>query len=176
RLIVASCVGCRRFDFSFSSRRRHTRFSRDWSSDVCSSDLVVLAQKLPHLLHGHIALEIQVHVLEQVTDQLFHQRPPSASGAPIRYTRPLNGRASRLRSFGEVSQALRMTRAFDSPRGCGAGAKGSEAAIVAPPPAAQLAWRPVPNQPPFRPTRDAEMRPTRGGFPRSRRAVLRPGP
>src|SRR5690606_39577110 len=26
----------------FSSRRRHTRFSRDWSSDVCSSDLLVL--------------------------------------------------------------------------------------------------------------------------------------
>src|SRR5690606_39370088 len=26
--------------FCFSSRRRHTRFSRDWSSDVCSSDLV----------------------------------------------------------------------------------------------------------------------------------------
>src|SRR5690606_39949092 len=24
-----------------SSRRRHTRFSRDWSSDVCSSDLVI---------------------------------------------------------------------------------------------------------------------------------------
>src|SRR6266700_6342476 len=28
------------FFFFFSSRRRHTRFSRDWSSDVCSSDLV----------------------------------------------------------------------------------------------------------------------------------------
>src|SRR5690606_41114061 len=26
--------------FFFSSRRRHTSFSRDWSSDVCSSDLV----------------------------------------------------------------------------------------------------------------------------------------
>src|SRR5690606_40068944 len=25
--------------FFYSSRRRHTRFSRDWSSDVCSSDL-----------------------------------------------------------------------------------------------------------------------------------------
>src|SRR5690606_39431002 len=25
--------------FFFSGRRRHTRFSRDWSSDVCSSDL-----------------------------------------------------------------------------------------------------------------------------------------
>src|SRR5690606_39546993 len=27
----------------FSSRRRHTRFSRDWSSDVCSSDLSAVA-------------------------------------------------------------------------------------------------------------------------------------
>src|SRR5215475_15806595 len=27
------------FFFFFSSRRRHTRFSRDWSSDLCSSDL-----------------------------------------------------------------------------------------------------------------------------------------
>src|SRR5207302_4241952 len=27
--------------FFLSSRRRHTRFSRDWSSDVCSSDLAV---------------------------------------------------------------------------------------------------------------------------------------
>src|SRR5205809_1873214 len=28
------------FFFFFSSRRRHTRCSRDWSSDVCSSDLL----------------------------------------------------------------------------------------------------------------------------------------
>src|SRR2546430_13206286 len=28
-----------RFVFFFSSRRRHTRFDCDWSSDVCSSDL-----------------------------------------------------------------------------------------------------------------------------------------
>src|SRR5205085_5609673 len=26
--------------FFFSSRRRHTRFDCDWSSDVCSSDLI----------------------------------------------------------------------------------------------------------------------------------------
>src|SRR5205809_1170336 len=32
--VVLSCV------FFFSSRRRHTRCSRDWSSDVCSSDLL----------------------------------------------------------------------------------------------------------------------------------------
>src|SRR5690348_17974268 len=29
--------------FFFSSRRRHTRWTGDWSSDVCSSDLVSLA-------------------------------------------------------------------------------------------------------------------------------------
>src|SRR5256886_6264062 len=28
--------------FFFSSRRRHTRFDCDWSSDVCSSDLAVV--------------------------------------------------------------------------------------------------------------------------------------
>src|SRR5690606_40092670 len=32
-------LSCLCFSFFFSSRRRHTRFSRDWSSDVCSSDL-----------------------------------------------------------------------------------------------------------------------------------------
>src|SRR5216684_5088385 len=34
---------CLFFFFFFSSRRRHTRCSRDWSSDVCSSDLVSFA-------------------------------------------------------------------------------------------------------------------------------------
>src|SRR5439155_2324647 len=29
--------------FFFSSRRRHTRWPRDWSSDVCSSDLTCLS-------------------------------------------------------------------------------------------------------------------------------------
>src|SRR3712207_4025367 len=34
------------FVFFFSSRRRHTRYWRDWSSDVCSSDLGKLAKFL----------------------------------------------------------------------------------------------------------------------------------
>src|SRR6266511_2868092 len=33
--------------FFFSSRRRHTIFSRDWSSDVCSSDLGLPVLVLP---------------------------------------------------------------------------------------------------------------------------------
>src|SRR3989449_5712009 len=40
------------FVFFFSSRRRHTRCSRDWSSDVCSSDLY-------HMLPGYPAAPLQ---------------------------------------------------------------------------------------------------------------------
>src|SRR3712207_7590853 len=34
-----NAVALRLISFFFSSRRRHTRYWRDWSSDVCSSDL-----------------------------------------------------------------------------------------------------------------------------------------
>src|SRR3989449_11085031 len=36
--------------FFFSSRRRHTRCSRDWSSDVCSSDLWVFTTRADTLM------------------------------------------------------------------------------------------------------------------------------
>src|SRR5690606_40317548 len=39
--------------FFFSSRRRHTRFSRDWSSDVCSSDLIGHAIHFDLAVHHH---------------------------------------------------------------------------------------------------------------------------
>src|SRR5256886_7151891 len=42
--------------FFFSSRRRHTRFDCDWSSDVCSSDLV--AQRLDAPIVGNHVAEL----------------------------------------------------------------------------------------------------------------------
>src|SRR2546430_11932352 len=45
------CVSVLFFFFFFSSRRRHTRFDCDWSSDVCSSDLIALGY-----LAGAVAL------------------------------------------------------------------------------------------------------------------------
>src|SRR2546430_5823586 len=42
---IYRAISC--FVFFFSSRRRHTRFDCDWSSDVCSSDLVGLYPQLP---------------------------------------------------------------------------------------------------------------------------------
>src|SRR5690606_41060545 len=48
--------------FFFSSRRRHTRFSRDWSSDVCSSDLILalafVAALGPGIVNAIIAIAI----------------------------------------------------------------------------------------------------------------------
>src|SRR5699024_11859420 len=38
-LIMIMCHSLLYVQFFFSSRRRHTRSKRDWSSDVCSSDL-----------------------------------------------------------------------------------------------------------------------------------------
>src|SRR2546422_1506710 len=56
--------------FFFSSRRRHTRCSRDWSSDVCSSDLTqtgavyrLRGKGLPRVGEGGRGdLHVRVHV------------------------------------------------------------------------------------------------------------------
>src|SRR6266478_9739873 len=59
---MITCSGC---VFLFSSRRRHTRFDCDWSSDVCSSDLggrsvgvTMLGQTTPGVMHLRDALEL----------------------------------------------------------------------------------------------------------------------
>src|SRR3712207_5392088 len=50
--------------FFFSSRRRHTRYWRDWSSDVCSSDLD-LAAKIAQRLGAPVKEEV-VHAVDTV--------------------------------------------------------------------------------------------------------------
>src|SRR5256885_10394568 len=49
--------------FFFSSRRRHTRLQGDWSSDVCSSDLVTILEKQNRLGgHAHtVDVEVDGH-------------------------------------------------------------------------------------------------------------------
>src|SRR5699024_11842286 len=47
--------------FFFSSRRRHTRSKRDWSSDVCSSDLENYEQKGVDIsIDGYPASPLQI--------------------------------------------------------------------------------------------------------------------
>src|SRR2546422_2336964 len=83
--------------FFFSSRRRHTRCSRDWSSDVCSSDLGLrdviqdttlnLVAKLTpgqaqHLLDAFDALEGAISGLpDHITDALSFKVPATLVSA-----------------------------------------------------------------------------------------------
>src|SRR3712207_510884 len=55
------------FFFFFSSRRRHTRYWRDWSSDVCSSDLLGVDAGIGQNLHVAVLLsEVAVYLFNQV--------------------------------------------------------------------------------------------------------------
>src|SRR2546429_3880414 len=74
--------------FFFSSRRRHTRCSRDWSSDVCSSDLLTEFSGPPAIFFDNsISLSIPIYrignLIEIVIDKHFivdHTEPHTCSG------------------------------------------------------------------------------------------------
>src|SRR5699024_11653918 len=71
--------------FFFSSGRRHTRSKRDWSSDVCSSDLrtgfirkVLIPLKLPHSqtsvsLHSRMQIGVLHSTGKELVYSLFGQ-------------------------------------------------------------------------------------------------------
>src|SRR5688572_31829044 len=60
--------------FFFSSRRRHTRFDCDWSSDVCSSDL----GESQLLLRTICNKELGVLVADLALDGMMQIRPGTA--------------------------------------------------------------------------------------------------
>src|SRR2546421_2641818 len=54
--------------FFFSSRRRHTRSDRDWSSDVCSSDLLVTRRAVRVRRNAdHLARARQILLVEELS-------------------------------------------------------------------------------------------------------------
>ena len=55
--------------FFFSSRRRHTRLRRDWSSDVCSSDLLFVLAGWVLIYLGLLATAIKT-ITDAVTDHV----------------------------------------------------------------------------------------------------------
>src|SRR5690606_36410220 len=74
------------YGFFFSSRRRHTRFSRDWSSDVCSSDLKDWTAHMPqhdfpylqkmYGYYGKTGFVENVHLPEDGHDFGYSKRKP----------------------------------------------------------------------------------------------------
>src|SRR5256885_5175391 len=81
-----------RFVFFFSSRRRHTRLQGDWSSDVCSSDL--LGPPLEHLRLGlrQVGLHREGRLREMERGLVVHDREGHPNTAArhlgLRVTRP----------------------------------------------------------------------------------------
>src|SRR5690606_40125375 len=76
----------------FSSRRRHTRFSRDWSSDVCSSDLeawdwarsLEVTAFITPVREGYCPLKIEVRVgLHVGIDHVLRKRTPAFAMASM---------------------------------------------------------------------------------------------
>src|SRR4051794_41786270 len=59
--------------FFFSSRRRHTRWTGDWSSDVCSSDLV--RSRIQY--HGDAASYVYARSEPSMMRELFERRERS---------------------------------------------------------------------------------------------------
>src|SRR2546422_6710226 len=82
-----------RFFFFFSSRRRHTRCSRDWSSDVCSSDLARGVDLAPFLrrfadsvrLRGRGAKPPGATMSAPIAVGAVEEQPALVSHPPIRY-------------------------------------------------------------------------------------------
>src|SRR5690606_40080009 len=63
-------VNC--YCFFFSSRRRHTRFSRDWSSDVCSSDLAPVLAGIERARDRGIAVKLNAVLIQDYNhDQIL---------------------------------------------------------------------------------------------------------
>src|SRR5690606_11588090 len=58
-----------------SSRRRHTRFSRDWSSDVCSSDLDMLLYYRQWFRYQSGETDAEDRILELLAAQLDQKEP-----------------------------------------------------------------------------------------------------
>src|SRR5687768_18108116 len=76
--------------FFFSSRRRHTRCSRDWSSDVCSSDLSLDGPaELLDPIYLEVARKIRVkgHLAEEIQAAFAPLRGRPVVGVHIRHGR-----------------------------------------------------------------------------------------
>src|SRR5690625_2300632 len=70
--------------FFFSSRRRHTRWPRDWSSDVCSSDLWFFIDA-NDLVPLRMTFDIQVEEEYSGTIEMNFRDYRSVSGVPMAF-------------------------------------------------------------------------------------------
>src|SRR2546426_2443027 len=86
-MVMVCCILHREiFFFFFSSRRRHTRLQGDWSSDVCSSDLLVSLGSVNRVWLSFWGLLLVVGVigLGILVPLGLHMKPTSFGGLAAR--------------------------------------------------------------------------------------------
>src|SRR6266478_6902834 len=93
--------------FFFSSRRRHTRFDCDWSSDVCSSDLQAYRRQVTEAAQGPVRLYVEVH---------GNMRPESAGRMEIATVGVSRDDAWRLKALLEMIRDVRLPAEGEVPR------------------------------------------------------------
>src|SRR3712207_735158 len=104
-------------DFFFSSRRRHTRYWRDWSSDVCSSDLQrqIEGAKTKLTIHPpnyHPSPIPANHSSSQLpTHQLNPPHPPTKTPITMKTHNPTNGDRLRLTPHFTLEEMTRSATA-----------------------------------------------------------------
>src|SRR5699024_11632090 len=83
--------------FCFSSRRRHTRSKRDWSSDVCSSDLEFLKERTDGLKAFKNVFKGFVDKIKDKTAQLQekHDLEPKKNEFELTHNREVKKERSR---------------------------------------------------------------------------------
>src|SRR5207302_3258168 len=91
--------------FFFSSRRRHTRFSRDWSSDVCSSDLFL--NTLPQFLVLIGCVSLRSLVSRAITSLASSPSPRDRRIVADTTSAPCRGPRSEERRVGKQGRAGR---------------------------------------------------------------------
>src|SRR5690606_41173868 len=69
--------------FFFSSRRRHTRFSRDWSSDVCSSDLVEITAAMSIRIGANTMIAAECSINDCDWHGLYNRTRPFRCSKPV---------------------------------------------------------------------------------------------
>src|SRR6266702_7177080 len=114
--------------FFFSSRRRHTRWPRDWSSDVCSSDLPLYShyeeQAVEHLFSVAAGLDSMVlgepQILSQVRKAYVAAEQEVATGSVLR---ALFGRAIRVGRRARAETAIGASPAAFVEAGAGLAAE-----------------------------------------------------
>src|SRR5688572_31205669 len=83
--------------FFFSSRRRHTRFDCDWSSDVCSSDLLEPIEDASRV--GRVLIDVDAELARfpedvRLAGELGHEHAPMIADRSEEHTSELQSQSN----------------------------------------------------------------------------------